>query len=199
MLRTIQVTRTDNQAIRLTAIAIFTVLMVISSKLSIEIGAVPFTMQVLVVLLSGMVLGSRDGTASQLAYLGLIVANLPVDARGLGSAALFGATGGYLIGFAIAAFIVGWLVENSEDKVWQRFLAGIVGIVVIYALGTPFLKFFFDMFRDGASWQQAWTWGVAPFIVADLIKALIAATLVEGTRSLFLMNSDIYTEEKAKN
>lgn len=199
MLRTIQVTRTNNQAIRLLAIAIFTVLMVISSKLSIEIGAVPFTMQVLVVLLSGMVLGSRDGAGSQLAYLALIVANLPVDARGLGSAALFGPTGGYLIGFAIAAYIVGWLVENSQDKVWQRFLAGIVGIVVIYAFGTPFLKFFFDMFRDGASWQQAWAWGVAPFIGLDLVKALIATTLVEGTRSLLLMNSDVYTEEKAKN
>ena len=199
MLRTIQLTRTDNQALRIVAIAVFTTLMVISSKLSIEIGAVPFTMQVLVVLLSGMVLGSRDGTATQLAYLGLIVANLPVDARGLGSVALFGPTGGYLIGFAIATFVVGWLVENSQDKVWQRFLAGIIGIVVIYALGTPFLKFFFDMFRDGASWQQAWQWGVAPFIVADLIKALIAATLVEGTRSLLLMNSETYTNEKTKN
>ncbi len=199
MLRTIQLTRTDNQALRLLAIAVFTILMVVSSKLSIEIGAVPFTMQVLVVLLSGMVLGSRDGAISQLAYLGLLVANLPVDARGLGSAALFGPTGGYIIGFAIAAFIVGYLVEKSQDKVWQRFLAGIIGIVVIYAFGTPFLKFFFDMFRDGASWQQAWQWGVAPFILLDLIKALIAATIVEGTRSLLLMNSEVYTDETTKN
>lgn len=196
MLRTIKLTRTDNLAYRLAAIAVFTILMVISARISIEIGAVPITMQVFVVLLSGMVLGSRDGTASQLGYLGLLLANLPVDARGLGSAALFGTTGGYLIGFAIAAFVIGWLVENSQDKVWQRFLAGIVGILIIYTVGTVFLKSFFDIFRDGASWQQAWQWGVAPFILLDLIKALIAATIVEGTRSLLLMNSEVTKTEE---
>ena len=136
MLRTIQVTRTDKLTYRLVAIAVFTILMVISSKISIEIGAVPITMQVFVVLLSGLVLGSRDGAISQIGYLALLGANLPVDARGLGSAALFGPTGGYIMGFAIAAFVIGWLVENSQDKVWQRFLAGIVGILIIYTVGT---------------------------------------------------------------
>ena len=195
MLRTIQLTRTNNLTYRLAAIAVFTLLMVISSKISIEIGAVPITMQVFVVLLSGMVLGSRDGALSQVGYLALITANLPVDARGLGAAALFGPTGGYIMGFAIAAFVIGWMVENSQNKVWQRFLAGIVGILIIYAIGTPFLKYFFDIFRDGASWQQAWQWGVAPFIVLDLIKALIAATIVEGTRSLLLMRSESVKEQ----
>ncbi|MGB7341384.1 MAG: biotin transporter BioY [Phototrophicaceae bacterium] len=194
MLRTIQLTRTNNHALRLAAIAIFTLLMVISSKMSIEIGAVPFTMQVLVVFLSGMVLGSRDGAASQIAYISLIAANLPVDARGLGAAAFFGPTGGYLMGFAVAAFVIGWLVENSQDKVWQRFLAGIIGIAVIYTFGAIVLKIV-----TGMGWSAAWTNGVAPFIVADLIKALIAATLVEGTRSLLLMNSDLVQEEKPKN
>lgn len=194
MLRTIQLTRTDNQLLRIAAIAVFTILMVISSKMSIEIGAVPFTMQVLVILLSGMVLGSRDGAASQVAYISLIAMNFPVDARGLGAAAFFGPTGGYLMGFAVAAFIIGWLVENSQDKVWQRFLAGIVGIAVIYAFGAITLKFL-----TGMDWMAAWTNGVAPFIVADLIKALIAATLVEGMRSLLLQNSDLVGKEKPKN
>ncbi|MEM9952284.1 MAG: biotin transporter BioY [Chloroflexota bacterium] len=186
MLRTIERTRTDNQLLRIVAIAIFTTLMVISSKLSIEIGAVPFTMQVLVVFLSGMVLGSRDGAASQLAYIGLIAMNLPVDARGLGAVAFFGPTGGYLMGFAVAAFVIGWLVENSQDKVWQRFLAGIVGLVVIYAFGAIVLKLV-----TGMDWSAAWVNGVAPFIGVDLVKALLAATLVEGIRSLLLMNSDL--------
>lgn len=185
MLRTLEQTRTDNQAIRIAGIAIFTILMVISAKMSIQIGAVPFTMQVLVVLLSGMVLGSRDGVASQLAYLSLIVANFPVDANSLGSAALFGPTGGYLVGFAVSAFVIGWLVEHSQDKVWQRWIAGIIGIVVIYTFGTTFLKFI-----TGMNWSAAWASGVEPFIVADLIKALIAASLVEGSRSILLRNRD---------
>ena len=185
MLRTLEQTRTDNQVIRIAGIAIFTILMVISAKMSIQIGAVPFTMQVLVVLLSGMVLGSRDGVASQLAYLGLILANLPVDTRSLGSAAFFGPTGGYLIGFAVSAFVIGYIMEHSQDKVWQRWIAGIVGIIVIYIFGMTFLKFI-----TGMEWSAAWANGVAPFIVADLIKALIAASLVEGSRSLLLRNRD---------
>lgn len=184
MLRTIERTRTDNQLLRLAAIAVFTLFMIISSKVSIEIGAVPFTMQVLVVFLSGMVLGSRDGVASQIAYISLIAMNFPVDARGLGAVAFFGPTGGYLIGFAVAAFVIGWLVEHSQDKVWQRFIAGIIGLVMIYACGAMVLKLV-----TGMGWQATWTNGVAPFIALDLVKALLAATLVEGTRSLLLMNS----------
>lgn len=93
MLRTIQLTRTNNQAWRLVGIAIFTLLTIASAKMSIEIGSVPFTMQVLVVLLSGMILGSRDGAASQIGYIALIATGLPLDARGLGTAAFFGPTG----------------------------------------------------------------------------------------------------------
>ena len=108
MLRTIEQTKTNKQVLRIAGIAVFTILMVISAKISLQIGVIPFTLQVLVVLLSGMVLGSRDGVASQLAYLGLIVANLPVDVNSLGSAAFFGPTGGYLVGFVGAAFVTGW-------------------------------------------------------------------------------------------
>lgn len=187
MLRTLEQRKAKSNSLpmRLAGIAVFTILMVISAKMSIQIGTVPFTMQVLVVLLSGMVLGSREGAASQIAYLSLIAANFPVDANSLGSAALFGATGGYLVGFVIAAFVIGWIVEHSQDKVWQRWIAGVIGIVVIYAYGMFFLKFI-----TGMEWSVAWSNGVAPFIVADLIKALIAAMLVEGSRSLLLRNRD---------
>lgn len=188
MLRTIQLTRTDNQALRLAGIAVFTLLTIISAKISIEIGAVPFTMQVLVVLLSGMVLGSRDGAASQLAYISLIAVGLPVDARGLGAIAFFGSTGGYLLGFVVAAFVAGWLIEQGAEKIWQRWLAGIMGIAIIYAFGVPVLKIVL-----GLDWTTAWSTGAAPFIVLDLIKALIAASLVEGSRALLLKNSDLYS------
>lgn len=188
MLRTIQLTRTDNQVWRLAGIVVFTLLTVASAKLSIEIGAVPFTMQVLVVLLSGMILGSRDGAASQIAYIGLIAIGLPVDARGLGTAAFFGPTGGYLFGFAIAAFVAGWLVEHGAEKVWQRWIAGIVGIAIIYAIGVPVLKIVLGM-----DWISAWNAGAAPFIIADLAKALIAASLVETGRALLLRNSNLYS------
>jgi biotin transport system substrate-specific component len=179
MLRTVQYTRTDHQLLRALAVGCFTILMVISARINLEIGTVPFTMQVLVVLLAGMVLGARDGALSQISYLALIAAGLPYDARGLGTVALFGPTGGYLIGFVGAAFLAGWLVEAAGERLWQRWIAGIAGILVIYTCGIMILKLV-----TGMQWDAAWQTGVAPFIALDMVKALLAAGLVESMRTL---------------
>ena len=124
-----------------------------------------------------MILGRRDGALSQIAYVGLIAVGLPVDARGLGSAALVGGTGGFLIGFIAAAWITGWLVERGVARVWQRWLAGVVGVAVIYAFGVAWL-----IVGRGLTPEVAWTVGAAPFIPFDLVKAVIAAALTEGGR-----------------
>lgn len=184
MLRTVQFTRTDHQLLRALAVACFTILTIISARISFEIGAVPITMQVLVVLLAGMVLGARDGALSQISYLVLIAAGLPYDARGLGTAALFGPTGGYLIGFVAAAFVAGWLVEAAGQRLWWRWIAGIAGISVIYTCGIVILKLV-----TGMEWEAAWLAGVAPFIALDMIKALLAAGLVESARALLLRSA----------
>lgn len=177
MLRTLPQTRRPTLTVRLAAVAVFTLLTVLSARVTIEIGVVPFTLQVLVVLLSGLVLGGRDGALSQAAYVALIAAGLPLDARGLGTAALFGPTGGYLFGFIAAAAVAGLLVERSAARLWQRWLAGVVGIGVLYAVGVTQLKLF-----TGLDWTAAWTAGAAPFLLADLTKAMIAAALAEGGR-----------------
>ena len=181
MLRTLPQTRDYSQLYRLAGAAIFTLIMILSARVTIEIGIVPFTMQPLAVLLSGMVLGARDGLLSQALYVVLIAAGLPFDARGLGTAALFGPTGGYLIGFIAAAGVTGWLVERGTTRLWQRWLAGVAGILVIYLFGIVVLKMV-----TGMDWSAAWTAGVAPFILPDLAKAVIAAALAEGGRSLLL-------------
>jgi biotin transport system substrate-specific component len=187
MLRTLPQTRDYSQLYRLAAAVIFTVITILSARITIDIGIVPFTMQPLAVLLSGMVLGARDGFLSQAFYVALIAAGLPFDARGLGTAALFpptgglGPTSGYLYGFIVAAGVTGWLVERGTMRLWQRWLAGVAGIVVIYLFGILVLKL-----NTGMDWQAAWTAGVAPFIVPDLAKAIIAAALAEAGRSLLL-------------
>ncbi len=164
MLRTIPQTRDQSQLLRLAGIALFTLVTILSARVTIEIGLVPFTLQPLAVLLSGMVLGGRDGFLSQLAYVGLIAVGLPVDARGLGAA--------------------GYLVERGAKRVWQRWLAGVVGIAIIYAGGLAWLLIFRQL-----DLGTAWAAGVAPFIAPDLVKALIAASLTEGGRSLLLRRS----------
>ncbi len=181
MLRTLPRTRDYSLAYRLAAIGAFTLLTIISARLTVNIGPVPITLQVLTVLLAGLVLGARDGMMSQLAYLALIAAGFPVDSRAIGAAALFGPTAGYLIGFVPAAYVAGLLVERGSRRMMQRWLAGVAGIAVIYTLGTLLLKLNLNM-----SWEAAWTAGVAPFIALDLAKAIVAAALAESGRALLL-------------
>jgi biotin transport system substrate-specific component len=126
MLRTLPQTRDKNLTYRIATIVAFTAITILSARITIDIGIVPFTMQPFAVLLAGMILGARDGAASQLAYVALIAAGLPFDAAGMGTAALLGPTGGYFIGFIIAAGVVGFLVEKGATKQWQRRLITIV-------------------------------------------------------------------------
>ena len=181
MLRTLPQTRDQSWIYRLAGIAFFTVLTIIAARLSIPLEPVPFTLQPLAVVLSGMVLGWRDGLLSQALYVALIAAGLPLDAKAIGSAALVSPTAGFLIGFIGAASIAGWLAEHSGKRLWQRWSAGIIGMIVIYAVGVLVLKTV-----TGIDWSKAWSVGVAPFVVPDLVKALIAAALTEGGRRFMM-------------
>ena len=140
---------------------------------------VPITLQTLAVVLSGLVLGSRSGALAQLAYLGLIATGLPFDAKGLGPAAFFGPTAGYLLGFVPAAFATGWLAERLAWRSWWgNFVAAMTGALVIYLAGASWLTVILG------SWQQAWLGGVAPFILLDLGKAAVAAGVSESGKLL---------------
>lgn len=161
--------------LRLLGILGFAVLTAITAKLTLWREPVPFTLQVLTVLLAGLTLGPRDAFASMLLYLGGIAAGLPIDARGIGLAALTGPTAGYLYAFPWAAGLVGLLA--LRDKLWVRLAASLLGVAVIYLLGTAHLKVSLDY-----SWAQAWAAGVAPFLLFDLAKAITAALLGEGLR-----------------
>lgn len=179
MLRTMPQTRDSSQLQRLAGIAFFTILTVVCSKITVPVQPVPFTMQTFAVLLAGMVLGARDGALSQIGYLLLIAINLPVDAYSKGSVALFGATGGYLVGFVVAAFVVGLLVERGAERPWQRWLAGLVGAAIIHLFGVPVLAL-----TRGLDLGGAWALGSAPFILADILKTFLAVSLTEGSRAL---------------
>lgn len=181
MLRTLEQTRDLTRLQRLAGIAIFTVLTVLGARFTLEIGAVPLTLQTLAVFLAGMVLGARDGAISQLIYVGLIAAGLPLDARGLGTAVFAGPTWGYLVGFIPCAFAAGYLVERAGKRVWQRVAAGLVGSVFVFALGFIVLKFMRDL-----PWDVAFSTGVLSFMPENFAKALIAGGLTEGARLALL-------------
>lgn len=161
---------------------VFAAITALTARITIPLPftPVPITLQTLAVVLSGLVLGARGGALAQLLYLGLIAAGLPLDARGLGPAAFFSPTAGYLIGFVPAAFVAGWLAERLTARSWWgNFVAALAGMLVIYLLGAGWLAVILG------SWQKAWLGGVAPFILLDLGKAAIAAGVAESGKHLF--------------
>lgn len=165
---------------RLIGIMLFAAFTALTARVTIPLPftPVPITLQVMAVLLAGLVLGPKAGAASQIVYLAMIAAGLPVDANALGLAALTGPTAGYLIGFVPAAFLSGWLAEKLPSTRASRFLAACAGVGVIYAAGVAWLA------PAVGSLSRAWMLGVAPFILIDLGKALVAAAVAESGRLL---------------
>ncbi len=151
-----------------------TALLVLGSRISVPLpgSPVPFTLQTLAVLLVGGALGLRRGAISAVLFIALGVVGLPVFAESRhGLDVILGTTGGYLLGFVVAAALVGRLAELG----WDRHLGGSVGMnllgtAVVYLVGVPWLAV-----TAGVSLGQAVSLGLVPFLVGDAIKLLVAA------------------------
>jgi len=151
-------------------------LTVLGAQIAIHIppSPVPVTGQTLAVVIAGAALGARRGAASQLLYLLLGLA-FPVYADGAqGWDVVWGATGGYLVGFVVAAAVIGRLAELGADRRPAiAFLAFCLGQLAIFGIGVPWLKV-----ATGMDWGAAIHNGFAIFIVGGLIKAAAGAALV---------------------
>ena len=151
-----------------------------AAQIVIPMWPVPITGQTFAVLFVGATLGSLRGALSMLLSIGLGVAGLPVFAEGgAGLAKVLGPTGGYMIGFVLAAALVGWLAQREWDrKVLGTIGAFLAGTVVIYAVGLPWLSVALGQLgypNDLSATLQA---GLYPFIPGDILKALIAGGLL---------------------
>ncbi len=140
---------------------------------------VPITGQTLAVLLVGAVLGARRGAASLALYVAEGALGLPVFTGGAaGLARLAGPTGGYLAGFVVAAFVVGWLAERARDRrLPGSLLVFAAGEAVIFALGVAWLALYVGPGRALAA-------GLWPFLAGDALKALAAALLLPAAWAL---------------
>ena len=164
------------------AVAFVAVLTAIAAQISIPLPftPVPLTFQPMVVLVGAMALGGRLAMASQLAYLAMGVAGLPVFAASPllphGIARLMGPTGGYLMAYPFAAFVAGSLAERRLDRRYlTSFAVMAVGLALVYAGGVLWLGVFMPAPRGLASAIAA---GFSPFIAADLIKLAVAAMVM---------------------
>lgn len=132
---------------------------------------VPFTGQVLMVLLGAAVLG-RYGALSQGMYLGL-GASFGWFSGMTGLAALSGVTGGYLIGFILASFVLGEMVERRNEWSGAQIMAAMsLAVLVIYSAGALHLALML-----GLSVQEAIVMGVLPFIVVDALKIMVGSSV----------------------
>jgi biotin transport system substrate-specific component len=133
---------------------------------------VPFTGQTFGVLVVGAALGFRRGALALLLYLAMGAVGLAVFSAGAaGASHIVGATGGYLVGFVVAAAIVGRLAELGWDRHIGGSLAAMaIGTAVIYAIGVPWLKV-----ATGITWEAAVAGGMTKFLIWDAAKLAIAA------------------------
>jgi biotin transport system substrate-specific component len=147
-----------------------------AAQITIPLSPVPFTLQVLAVILSGLLLGVRHGALAQGVYVLVGAIGVPVFAGfkgGLGI--LLGPTGGYLISYPLAAAVAGLAAHtvarsSRRRALWTGFLWGCAGLAVIYTLGATWLAVV-----AGLSPTQALATGVLPFVIFDLIKVGLAA------------------------
>jgi biotin transport system substrate-specific component len=168
---------TSVPARRAFAVLAFTLLTAFSAHVSAPLPgtAVPVSLQTLMVLLSGLLLGPWLGAAAQTAYLAAGAAGMPVFTMGLGLPYLFGPTGGYLLAFPAAAAAAGLIAMHARGGIVRRTgvltVAALAATVVVYAGGWAQLSLLTGDAR------AALMMGVLPFLVGDLLKLAIAVVI----------------------
>ena len=163
--------------------AIFTALTAIGAFISIPIGPVPITLQTLFVLLSGILLGSKLGTLSQIVYIALALVGIPIfSGFSGGPQILLKPSFGFAIGFVFATYIIG-KKTNEVTSPKKIYFATLIGSLVIYLFGLPYMHYILNnVMGMELSFSEVFKMGCLLFIPGDLLK-LILANLV-GKKAL---------------
>ena len=172
---------TGSAILRIATLAVLgTIMVAIAAHVSVVQLPVPITLQTLAVLAIGAAYGSRLGAATLALYAAEGAAGLPVFAPTPdGYPGITGPTGGYVIGFILAAALIGWLVERGWDRSIPKMIAAaLLGAAVLYIPGLIWLQGFVGGFG------KAIEYGLAPFWLWDTIKALVVAFGVPAVHSL---------------
>lgn len=170
----------DQHLKRMVYAALMAALTAAGAYIAIPIGPVPIVLQNLFVMLAGLLLGGRWGAISIGVYLVAGAAGMPVFAGGTGGIGKFvGPTGGYLLGFVAAAYLIGLISEWGRGRVMIDVLAMVAGTAIIYAFGVPWLKVI-----TGMSLSKAIAAGMLPFLIGDMIKIAAAIPIARSLRPL---------------
>lgn len=155
--------------------SLFAALTAVFSQISIplQFTPVPINLATLSVLMSGALLGSRGGALSQIVYVLLGTIGIPVFAQLTGGIGiLLGPTGGYIIGYILAAFVTGIIVEKTKHNIFFYLIAMTIGIITCYTVGTMWF-----MFITKTDLIKSLSMCVIPFIIGDVLKIFTASFL----------------------
>ena len=178
----------SSKQLRMTVYAsLFAALTAVGAFLAIPIGPVPIVLQNMFVYLAGLLLGARWGLASVGVYLLAGACGLPVFAGGLGGLGrLIGPTGGYLIGYLPAVFLIGKISERVQPRMVYDVLAMICGTLVLYACGVSWLKIV-----SGMPPAKALAVGMYPFLIGDALKIAAAAVIARALRPVLRIETEL--------
>lgn len=159
----------------------------IAAQISVPMYPVPMTLQTLAILLVGLTFGSRLGALTVVAYLAEGAMGLPVFANAMNGAAFFGPTAGFLVGFVGVAWLAGFAAERGLAKgIVGTAIAGIVASALLYIPGIAWPMSIAQLSGIEAGWigrefgAYYWTYFMAPFLIGDVVKAVLAALIVTG-------------------
>jgi len=170
----------SQQLKRMVYAALMAALTAAGAYIAIPIGPVPIVLQNLFIMLAGLLLGGRWGLISVAVYLLAGAVGLPVFAGGTGGVGKFvGPTGGYLLGFGAAAYLIGIISESGRGRVTIDVLAMVAGTLIIYAFGVSWLKVV-----TGISFSKALTVGMLPFLIGDALKIAAAIPIARALRPM---------------
>ncbi|MFU0832056.1 MAG: Biotin transporter [Oscillospiraceae bacterium] len=170
-----------NTTFELVMCAMFAALTAVFSQLAIPIGSVPINLATLSVFLSGGILGMMGGLVSQVVYILLGAAGLPVFAGFSGGIGVIaGPTGGYIIGYAAAAALVGFMVDKLGRKPFPLAVSMLAGLAVCYFLGTAW----FMIVTKRALWDSL-TLCVFPFLIGDALKIAVATVITDRVAAIY--------------
>ena len=149
--------------------------------IAVPIGQVPVVLQNFFIFLSGLLLGSRWGLASVAVYILVGAFGLPIFSVGRGGIGhILGPTGGYLLAYLPAVFVIGLISERKPSSMFYDVLAMVCGSVIIYACGVPWLKQV-----TGMPVAKAIALGMNPiFLAADTVKIIAAVPVARALRPI---------------
>ncbi len=171
----------NKATLQLVFCALFAALTAVMSQFSIPIGPVPINLATLSVFIAGAVLGAKYGALSQLVYVLLGAVGLPVFSNFSGGVGVIvGPTGGYILGYIAAAWLVGLLSEHFGGNVLVLVISMVAGLLLCYLMGTVW----FITVTKKDVWVSL-TLCVFPFLIGDAVKIAAAIAVVPQLKKVF--------------